>query len=265
MPDIKKNEYFYGNMEDKRFLAKLLDKIKVLHKSHQIQTTDFIDPSLQSITDQFLEGQLGINWDFFGGVIQAERQRVVLAPSYREINETDASIQLIFCKGDFSRVEGAKINHRNYLGALLATGIKREKIGDLWVIPEGCVVAVDQDLAGYLIQQIIRIKGVTLNLSFMELGTFTPPLQQTKIIETTVPSLRLDAVAASGFSTSRTKIVNEINGGKIKVNWQEVMRIDYILKEGDVLSGRGKGRVILQKVEGVSKKGRIKITLEKLL
>lgn len=82
-------------------------------------------------------------------------------------------------------------------------------------------------------------------------------------ITATVSSLRLDAIAAQAFGTSRAKIHQDIICGKIKVNWQEITRPDFLLKIGDVLSGRGRGRVCLKNIMGKSKKGRLIINLEK--
>ncbi|HEY8345340.1 MAG TPA: S4 domain-containing protein, partial [Bacillota bacterium] len=84
-------------------------------------------------------------------------------------------------------------------------------------------------------------------------------------IKTTVASLRLDAVAGLGFGISRTKMAREIKAEKVKVNWCSTTDPDYQVKVGDVLSIKGRGRVVVAETTGLSKKGRIGVILKKLI
>lgn len=158
----------------------------------------------------------------------------------------------------------AKITHRDYLGAILGTGIKREKLGDIWLSETGCVISAAREISGYLCQQPLIVKGITFEIYEAEQQNFEPEDKGGEVITATVPSMRLDAVAALGFRTSRSKLTREILAGRFKVNWQEITRLDYQLSEQDVISCRGRGRVVIDSVGGQSKKGRIKITLKRL-
>lgn len=50
------------------------------------------------------------------------------------------------------------------------------------------------------------------------------PAVARKIIRDTVSSLRLDAVAASGFGTSRAKMAEAISSGRVTLNYLECTR-----------------------------------------
>lgn len=76
-------------------------------------------------------------------------------------------------------------------------------------------------------------------------------------------SLRLDAVAAAGFGVSRTKVVREIKAERIKVNWQVIPNPAHQVAQGDIISFRGRGRVVIQEVQGTTRKGRISILLQR--
>lgn len=248
--------------EEKQFAARLLDKIRLLEKKQESQVTDFADPHLLAVGEKILEQSGDFNWETFGGHLHAERKRIVLSPDYLEINSEEAQITLLACNGDFSAV---KVTHRDFLGALLSTGIKREKLGDIWLLPQGCVAAADREIARFLLYEPLKVKGVPVKIRELAPEQFNLPEREGKSITTTVASLRLDAIAAAGFGTSRARMGREISAGKIKVNWQETIKPDHLLKEGDVLSGRGRGRVLVQEIRGTTHKGRIKVTLQRFV
>ncbi|KAG5414524.1 hypothetical protein IGI04_002091 [Brassica rapa subsp. trilocularis] len=56
-------------------------------------------------------------------------------------------------------------------------------------------------------------------------------------------SLRIDGVASAGFKISRSKLVNLISSGDIRVNWATVTKNGTMVKTGDVVSVTGKGRL----------------------
>ncbi len=248
--------------EEKAFVARLFDKMKLLEKKQQSQVTDFADPHLLGVAERILEQYGDLNWESYGGHPYAERRRILLFPDFLEMSLEAAQITLLACYGDFSAV---KVSHRDFLGALLGTGIKREKLGDIWLVPQGCVAAADREIANFLLYEPLKVKGVPLEIRELAQEQFSLPEREGKNITTTVPSLRFDAIAAAGFGTSRTRICREIFAGKIKVNWQEITKTDYPLKEGDVLSGRGRGRVIVQEISGTTHKGRIRVTLQRFV
>ena len=49
-----------------------------------------------------------------------------------------------------------------------------------------------------------------------------------------------------------------IESGKVKVNWTEENRPDFMLEILDIVSIRGYGRLQIQKIEGVQRKIRLK-------
>ena len=75
-------------------------------------------------------------------------------------------------------------------------------------------------------------------------------------------SLRLDAVAASGFRLARGKAAALIESGKVQLNWRECVKPDKPLEAGDVVSARGFGKFELAGVGGLTRKGRISIVLQ---
>ena len=72
--------------------------------------------------------------------------------------------------------------------------------------------------------------------------------------------MRLDAIASGGFGVSRSKIVNQLKEGKIRLNWDEVTSASKLINEGDQIQLEGKGTLRILSVE-ITKKDRWRIEL----
>jgi S4 domain protein len=106
---------------------------------------------------------------------------------------------------------------------------------------------------------------VAVSVTPMELDEIAPKEEKIKEVRTTVASLRLDAVASSGFSVSRTKLVSAVNAGLLQVNWQPAKGPSQEVKEGDIISMRGRGRMKVEAITGTSRKGRIGVYLKRFM
>ena len=138
-----------------------------------------------------------------------------------------------------------------------------EKVGDLLVADGRCDVLALEEVADFLVFHMEQAGRVKLKCSPLPLDRLEPPAVETRTIRDTVSSLRLDAVAASGFSLSRGKAADLISSGRVQLNHRECVKPDHAVAQGDVLSCRGLGKCVLTEVGGPSKKGRILIVLER--
>lgn len=50
-----------------------------------------------------------------------------------------------------------KYQHKNYLGAIMKTGIKREKVGDILTREDGADIIVQADIAEYLSDELSKL------------------------------------------------------------------------------------------------------------
>ena len=64
---------------------------------------------------------------------------------------------------------------------------------------------------------------------------------------------------------SRSRAAADIAAEKLKLNWQSVKSASQAVKEGDVLSMRGRGRLEVKEIRGQTKKGRISVLLYRYL
>lgn len=78
-----------------------------------------------------------------------------------------------------------------------------------------------------------------------------------------VAQTRLDAVIAKVFNLSRSQAVEHIRAGLVQVDHQPTTNVSRMCDAGQIITVRGKGKFILQDIEGVSKKGKIKLSIGK--
>ena len=245
------------------FLSKILDKASRAENTQRVEYSDFLDPSQRNIVNSILDQREGVNYFFSGGYPGAEREVVVFRPDF--ISEDDVEVTEIF---KLLRVKPNKrdsLSHRDYLGALMGLGIKREKIGDILVGEDRCDIVILREMAEYVSYNLQKVGNTRVDVETADLSGIITPELKVKIINTTVASLRLDCISGAGFGISRTRASELIRGEKLNLNWEITDSVSKQVKEGDTISIKGRGRIVVEKVAGTTRKGRINITIKKMV
>lgn len=158
----------------------------------------------------------------------------------------------------------SSITHRDYLGGLLALGIERNKIGDLFVDNDICYVAVCEEIESYITTNLQKISNVNCSTEVLDNFTLLPKAKfKEEII--LVSSLRIDGVVSKITNLSRSKIDNFIDQGQVLVNYVKIKNKSFELKDKDKITIRGFGKYILGETIGKSKSGKIKIIVKKYI
>ncbi|MGM0501169.1 MAG: photosystem II S4 domain protein [Bacillota bacterium] len=248
--------------QERIVLDKILDKAEESLKRHKPVFTNFLNPHHLHLGQQMLEQIRDLKYMLYGGYKQAERQRLAAMPDYYIESMVDSPLVLLNISGQF---KFQSVSHRDFLGAILGTGIKRAMVGDLVLYQGGCQAIIAPEIKDYLLCNLEQVHQIGVEVTEISFDRLKVEPQRVKKIKSTVASLRLDSVASSGFGTSRTKMSKIIEQGKVKVNWQVVEDPAYFLNDEDLLSIRGRGRVEIDELRGESRKGRIKLTLKRYL
>ena len=247
-----------GSGEEAR---RMLDLAEQVVKGRPYRVADFTSPAGLVIADAIKANypQLIVKTD--GGYEGAERIRIAFVDS--DFNGTvEMGIRALKVNWD---PRFRLLTHRDVLGSLMGLDIDRSKFGDVIVQQGGAQILVDESVADFVIQNFMKIAMVSVSVEAIELSDIAPKEEKIKEVRTTVASLRLDAVASSGFSVSRTKLVSAINAGLLQVNWQPAKGASQEVKEGDVISMRGRGRMKVEAITGTSRKGRIGVYLKRFM
>ncbi|MDP4092033.1 MAG: YlmH/Sll1252 family protein [Bacillota bacterium] len=254
----------FNNSDDRMLLSKILDRAEKTETSGTVMFTDFLDPHQQKLVEKALSSQPGVKLTFFSGYPGAERAIAVLSPN-DVVSEDDCDKRPPVKLLNIAIKSRNILTHRDFLGALMALGIKREKIGDIFVREDSCSVLVMEDIAEYIRTNLTKAGNSELDTEITNVSEISVPEPKVKEISSTVASLRLDSIASVGFGISRSKMTEFIKAEKVSLNWEAVSSTSKIVKESDTISIKGKGRVVVKSVGGMTKKGRIGIKLERML
>jgi len=239
----------------------ILDRIEQLEKTGQWQTSDFLDPHQQRTADRVMHSFRELKAVTWGAYPEAERCRLLLYPAVRQAGTADVALAALEVDAG---LRAEQLTHRDFLGAILGLGLRREKIGDILVLEQRkAQIIVHPEILPFLLSNWGEVGKYSVAIREITLEQLAPPLLQFKEIKTTVASLRLDAVASAGFALSRSKLTPAIRANHVKLNWQSVTSASAAVKAGDVISLAGRGRVEVAEVLGESKKGRIQLLLKK--
>ena len=245
---------------DKLIMARAADMARDVLESHKTSTTDFYDPYHTGLVVSALKYTAGVSFRADGGYPGAERQRVVICPDYLDPEDADSGLAYLSISGSF---HGSRPGHRDYLGSLLGLGLKREKMGDVLVNDGGANAVVSEEVSPYIIANLFRVGRWEVSVDRIEAKNLKLPEERVKTVNTTVSSLRLDSVAAAGYGVSRSKMADYITSERVNLNWQVKSSPSQAVKEGDIISIRGRGRVEVTAVKGTSRGGRIFVELNR--
>jgi|SRR5690554_2903033 len=250
---------------DRILASRLLDQVDLSLKRVGPVATDFLDPREQEVVKDLLHFVPEIKFLVFGGYRRAERQRLVLIPPFYLTESVEPPLAYLSIKPISAGQDKLVFGHRDVLGSLLGLGLKREKLGDIISVEGEAQVIVAEEIGEFIAVQLTQVGSVQVKADRIDPEQLNTPPERIKEIKTTVASLRLDAVAGLGFGVSRTRMVREIKAEKVKVNWRPITSPNYQVKVGDILSIKGRGRVVLAETTGLSKKGRTGIILKKFI
>ncbi len=260
---MKQMIYEHFHSDEKPFVDRVLEWIDRSAQQHELRRTDFLDPRQAQILVNLTNRNPDVIIRLDGGYEGAERKRAIIAPDYRILDDEPMGLSVLEVqlagKGPFD------LDHGDYLGALLGLGIKRDRVGDIHVHELGAHIVVLDEIASFLnvhLRQVHREKALT---EIIQLSDLKIVHQQVDEQQFTVSSMRLDGIASDVFRVSRSKIVDPIRAGRCRVNWRTCEDPSQLLHEGDVISFKGLGRFKLLDVDGVTKKGRIRIKAGKFI
>ncbi len=249
--------------EERQLLSHVLDLLQAAETRSVPTQTAFLSPAERGLVLELLDAMGGVRYVFSGGYPEAERVRCAFLPQWQEPEDVAPDELTAAVRATWYAAH--PLTHRDFLGSLMGLGVKREAIGDILVSTGSCDILLLPELAPFVAENLTHAGREKLHVAAVELDNLHFPQPEVKTLHDTVPSLRLDAVAAAGFSASRKAAAEAIASGKVAVNWRTVTKTDCPVSEGDRLSWRGQGKCRLVAVGNLSRKGRINVTLERYL
>ncbi|HPF54897.1 MAG TPA: YlmH/Sll1252 family protein [Clostridiales bacterium] len=213
---------------------------------------EFLRPAAEKLT------RIGtVQVAFWGGYEDAERVMIGIFAEEPDL----AMFPIRAVRVEYDKKFGS-LSHRDYLGAMTALGIARERIGDILTDEDGATAFCSEAIAQLLKNELKTVGrcGVRVDFAGEKCYNFSHNRERRELI---VASARLDAVLAALLHLSRESAVELIAAGKVKVNGAEQTDKSAILREDTVFSilGKGKFRFIGSHVGGRKNKTHAEIEI----
>lgn len=255
-------EELLKGVENRDTVARVIDLAEQAIKTWEVVFSDFLSPPEVAQIQQPFQRLTEVQVLAWGGYPQAERQRLAIARSELPLDRSQVAVAALDIAGNFLFDPAT---HRDFLGAMLGCGLVREKTGDIIVLGErGAQVIVVPEMVEFLETQLTQVRSVPVKTQRIDLSELKIREPKKKEMTTVEASMRLDAIASAGFGVSRSKMADLITGGDVRVNWKDVSQASHIVKPGDLIAIRGKGRLEIGEV-AVTKKDRYRIQLTRFL
>ena len=251
-------EKLLKGIENREEIARIIEQAEIALKTWEVVVSDFLSPPIIAEVQGLLQELTEVEILAWGGYTQAERQRVGISRPEIPLEIPLIPLAALDIAGNFLFDPAT---HRDFLGAILGTGIVREKIGDIIVLGErGAQVILVPEMVNFLETALVQVRSVPVKVQLIELSELKVRPPKTKEINTVEASMRLDAIASAGFGMSRSKMAQAISSGDVRVNWKEITQASYNVEPGDLITVRGKGRLEVGEV-AVTKKQRYRLQL----
>ena len=199
----------------------------------------------------------------YGGFSSAQRSRIACFRGdnipEEDVLKSNFPAQGIKISGNFLFENATQDDFRSLL---IENGANQSKVGDIWTIGDrGAQGIIDNLDIEHLDEKIFYLRDVKVKINVVGIDELQIPSGRTKkLVNTVEASTRLDAIASAGFRVSRTKIIERIENGMLRLNGSKVNKPTINLKIGDKLELENKGFIEILNLE-MTKRERWKVKL----
>lgn len=246
------------NIEDVDLASNIFDKIMLCSKTSSIVfVTYFCTPNVWKNL-KAISGEFDVEVSLFGMFKESDRRMIAFSP-YKEVLSFPIDLLKVTSNTKFNN-----IGHRDYLGALMALGIKREKIGDLVLSNGVCYFPVCSELSDYIITNLNSVGKCPCCAVIAEKDSEIEIENNFSLCSINVASMRIDSIVAKLCNISRATAQEEIKSGKVQVDY-EICKIDKIVSDDVLITIRGFGKYKVVENVGFTKSGKCKVSVKKYI
>lgn len=202
--------------------------------------------------------RIGVEIRLFSNFTHNEKKIVIFTPlNYPyEINPDIKLLKIINCS------KFKNLIHKDYLGSIMNLGIKREKIGDLIVNDNFCILESTKDIINTIIENLKKVGNNPISFD-EDIDSTQIPIPKFENIIALSNTPRLDKIVSCLINQSREKAIKLIDSGKIFVNGLIITEKNHLLLLSSTITIRGYGKFIYVENLGCNKKGKEKYLFNK--
>lgn len=246
-----------ADSDEKIFIARITDMAENAERRGAVYT-HFLNERQQHLAESVLKKEYVENYCFFGGAENCERRILCVFSEYCRPENSEFPLSCI----TFRYKPSYNLSHRDFLGALMSLNIKREAVGDILTGEGAAQIFVIESVKNTILDEIRKIGSTGVDVTSDE-PLFLDKTLSFREINGTVSSMRLDCVLSLALRISRSKAASLISAGAAEVNFCPADDTSFVMKQGDTFSVRKHGKFRIEEISGVSKKGRIHISVLK--
>lgn len=214
--------------------------------------TEFLNLNEQSILESTY-----LPYVKYGGYPMAER---VIAAFGDDISTDNFPISVLEIAPAMQKFADT-LTHRDFLGGLMNLGIRRELLGDIVIYDNKGYLLCLNHIKDYIIANLTRLKHTTVSVK--EVSHLEDiALKEPESVEIIVSSLRIDAIISAVCKLSRNESSKLFLQDKVFVNSKAVTNSSYNVKDGDIISVRGYGRIQFVAPLRTTKKNRLVVEIK---
>lgn len=248
---------------EKTFMSSVCDKAEKSIFSGRAVFSKFLSPREVNMVSERITQFVDVR--FFGGYAQSERCVAAFCGTDGNAEEIAPDymfpVQAVTIKTNNKTV----YSHKDYLGALMSLGITRELLGDIVILENEAVLFCLSEICEFLKNNLTKVANTGVTVSEADIFNINIPGRKYEIINKTAASARLDCIVGACTNKSRSVSAQLVERGFVNVNYVPVKNTSHIVKDGDIISVRGFGKMLIEIGEGLSKKGKIKITVKQYI
>jgi RNA-binding protein YlmH len=213
-------------------------------RAGRVLHTGFLEPlDAAALVAKLRQAEVNVNVS--GGYPGAKRRVITVFPE--QIPEADTPLTALYI---------ADVHDADELRVGLRRNLDADAVGDIIEHQDGLSVIVLRDVAN---EKPVTVRGKTYEVKIVEIQKVASGSRkrQTAI----VPALRVDALGAKAFGVSRSYFAKGVAAGNVFVNGQKATK-STDAEAGDEIYAEGLGRFSIVSVQGETRKGNLRITLD---
>lgn len=251
--------YQHFRKEEAPLIDELQSQISTAATEYRPVLTDFLDPRQIHIARTLTGTNGDVKCHVFGGYIGAERARVIFAPDYFAPDLIDfevAPLEIHYPE------KFAELHHSQVLGTVANAGVRMTAFGDIITDGSRWQIFTTKTMSDWVQENIIKLGRISVRLVQVGLDQVVTPRNDWEPAQLSMSSLRLDSLVGHAFTMSRARAKALVESAKVRLNFELTDRPDAAVGEADIVSVRGYGRIRVNEVLGVSKKGKERVAVD---
>ena len=243
-------------METEELLKKRFRELgQKCYQNNQYTFTGFLSPADLACFYEIEREFSYVPYTVWGGSELCERVMIRFGSEEELGYEEEFPITCIQAKPLMAKFAD-ELTHRDFLGALMNLGIERSTLGDILIVENAAFIFCMSNMADFIMENLSKVKHTSI---LCERAEEVPTLteQDKQEVKIQISSERIDAVVSKVYKLSRNEAIEFFRQKKVFVNGRQCENNSQQLKNGDMISVRGRGKFAYCGAQNMSKKGKI--------